>query len=332
METTSINLNVESSSIIPLLNATIWPTTLLETAANSELLQDITMYGILVWVLLGFVLNCLSLIIFMNSRGFSTSIGTHLKSMAVADNIQIVAVLFRSADDHWETKLNFPQFYTMNDVFCKLISYLLSVGQISTGVILASATIERFLAVAFPLKFKSWNLNLLSKILIGIYFIVSFGISIIPLMAREINANGESCVIPERYETLIKINVLVSISIFANGICGGSILLFSILIIVMLFIQRRKRIDLGNTSTSNSHKEFRITVMLMVVAGLFIILRLPKLTMLNVERRNSSFDKISWSNFTNLLVVINHSVNFIIYLIFLEAFRKACRNILCCND
>ena len=75
-----------------------------------ELLQDITMYGILISVLLGFVLNTLSLIVLITSKNFSSSIGTHLKSLAVADNIQIIAVLFRSVDCNWEKKLHFPCF------------------------------------------------------------------------------------------------------------------------------------------------------------------------------------------------------------------------------
>ena len=306
------------------------PTSLLATGANSELLQDITVYGILISVPLGFVLNSLSLILLIKSKDFSTSIGSHLKSLAVADNIQIIAILCCSLDNRWEHKLYIPQMYTMNIVYCKLTLYLLSVGLISTGVILASAIIERFFAVAFPLKFKSWNSNLLSKILIGIYFLVSFGISIFFLITEEFSTNGEKCMFSERYDDMMKIYLIVVSTIFANGICVGSLLLFSILIIVMLFIQRRKRVGLGNTSTSSSHKEFQITVMLVVVAGLFIILRLPKLIMLNVERH--SFNKISWSNFTNILYLINHSVNFIIYLIFLEPFRKACKIFLCCRD
>ena len=292
-----------------------------------ELLQDITMYGILISVLLGFVLNTLSLIVLITSKNFSSSIGTHLKSLAVADNIQIIAILFRSVDGNWEKKLHFPVFYTLNDAFCMLISYLLSVGRISTGVILASATVERFLAVAFPLKFKSWNLNLLSKIVIGIYFLIAFGISIIPLIAREIAPNGR-CVVKEKYDNLVQTNILLSHSIFANGICGGSILLFNTFIIASLFKYRKKRDDLSNTSSSHSQKEFQITIMLLVVACLFIILRLPKLIILNIARRSRSLEMISWSNFTNVLVAINHSINFVIYFIFLKPFRDACVNCL----
>ena len=208
-----------------------------------------------------------------------------------------------------------------------LISYLLSVSQISTGVILASATIERFLAVAFPLKFKSWNLNLLSKILIGIYFLIALGISIISLIACEIAPNG-GCVVKEKYDNLVQTNILLSHSIFANGICGGSILPFSTFIIASLFKYRKKRDDLSNTSSSHSQKEFQITIMLLVVSCLFIILRLPKLIILNIARRSSSLEMIPWSNFTNVLVAINHSINFFIYFIFLKPFRDACVNCL----
>ena len=98
----------------------------------------------------------------------------------MADSTLIVGFfcLSKSADDHWQNNLNFPQITHLNDVTCKMTTCTVSVGLLSTGLILASATIERFLIVAFPLKFRSFDYGIISKILIGIYYIFALIVSV----------------------------------------------------------------------------------------------------------------------------------------------------------
>ena len=126
---------------------------ILHRQQNYGILRDINMYGTLIWAPIGLILNTLSLVILIKCKNFSTSVGTYLKSLCVADNILIAGFFCLSFDAHWQNKLNFPQIPNLNDVTCKMTIYTVSVGLLCTGLILASATIEHFLVVAFPLKF-----------------------------------------------------------------------------------------------------------------------------------------------------------------------------------
>ena len=66
--------------------------------------------------------------------------------------------------------------------------------------------------------------------------------------------------------------------------------------------------------------------MLLAVTYLFITLRLPDVIMFQVSLGHMDPElKIkveSWLAFFMLLTIVNHSVNFFIYLIFLESFRN----------
>ena len=134
---------------------------------------------------------------------------------------------------------------------------------------------------------------------------------------------GGKCWVKEEYENMIVITDLVVHVILSNGLCCGVILISTIAIIICLFRQKRRRNELTNSS-SNSQKEFQITVMVVTVTSLFIILRLPGMIIVQVSLVGAEiFIKFeSWVKFSVLLTIINHSVNFFVYLIFLESFRK----------
>ena len=79
-----------------------------------------------------------------------------------------------------------------------------------------------------------------------------------------------------------------------------------------------------------SSKEFVITTMFFVVACLFLVTRLPMVTVFETTRyldytgdvgvKTWQLLKVSLST-AALLLVINHSTNFVIYMIFFKEFR-----------
>ena len=64
--------------------------------------------------------------------------------------------------------------------------------------------------------------------------------------------------------------------------------------------------------------------MLVTVTCLFIILRFPEMIFVQISLVHPEiYIKVaSWSKLVMLLTIVNHSVNFFVYLIFLESFRK----------
>ena len=160
---------------------------ILHRQQNDGILLYITMYGTLIWTPLGLILNTLSLVTLIKCKNFSISVGNYLKSLCVADNILIVGFCL-SINHHWQNTLSIPLIPNLNEVTCKITICTVSVGIFCIGLILASATIERFLVVAFPLKF--WSCNSGIKGLICSYFILSlavllFGLLVVKLLLTD---------------------------------------------------------------------------------------------------------------------------------------------------
>ena len=296
------------------------------------ILPDINMYGTLIWVPLGIILNTLSLITLIKCKNFTTSIGNYLKSLSVADNLLIIGLFCMSIDDHWKAELNVPAIGRLNDVACSLSVYTVQVGFLTSGLILASATIERFCTVAFPLKFHSSNFMSLNKIVISFVFTFALAISIIFAIGTEISPKNGQCRPKPSYKAILKVLFLITQTIISNGLCGAIILIFTIVIIILLFHQKKRRNELSNSGNSEQ-REFQITIMLITATSLFLVLRLPKIVSVLIFFVKPAMFVQSWSNFGTLLFIVNHSINFFIYFTFLQSFRKTFlqmfRNLFC---
>ena len=121
-------------------------------------------------------------------------------------------------------------------------------------------------------------------------------------------------------------------TVLGNGICASVILIFTILIAIFLFTYKRNRTALSQHSNAvQSQKEFRISLMLFIVACLFIVTRFPGIIIFEIRQYYLSKNTFQNKMFSDIaivypisefLTVINHSINFVIYIVFLRKFRE----------
>ena len=315
---TVLGQNVSEETTTELVNSST-------KSMNDNVFYRIHMYGLIVLIPLGIIFNSISVIVFQKSQVFSTSIGNYLKCISISDTIILVGILLINTSKSWEQKLNFPNIISMNNASCVISTYIALVAHFSGTLILSSATIERFLAIAFPLKYRSWNTIRTSKIMLSVFFMYSLMAAAPTFFVLEISEKGECDIIQENMKTT-ELLYTIFVLIIANGICGGVILIFTIIIIVLLFHQSRKRNVLSNNDiSSKSKRDIRISVMLVTIALFFMLFRYPKVIARKFTMANSGdpFLVQSLDKLTTVFVVVNHSVNFIIYMVFLESFRKS---------
>ncbi len=213
-----------------------------------------------------------------------------------------------------------------------------------SGLLLASATTERFLCVAFPLRVKSWNLLFVTKFLMCLYAAVSvilgsihaYSLQHVPVIGRD----RSSCQANPYHLNLRKFTANVTFTFIANGICPCLIFVFTILIAIYLFKYKAQRRVLTHNSSMVESKEFTITLMLFIIACTDLVSRLFQMAVWHVRnyyqtRRwltNETYinGTIIWP-ITNVLIVIKHSLNFFIYMVFFEKFRQTFKRYFACG-
>ena len=175
----------------------------------------------------------------------------------------------------------------------------------------------------------------ISKVLILVYVIVSSCLTSIRADTVDI-VDYSGVQICSVKTSDLKINHAfntVIYTVLGNGICASVILIFTIHIACFLFSYKRNRSELSeNSKAVQSQKEFRISLMLFIVACLFIVTRCPGISMFEIRQYYLSKDKFQNNEvfsdiavaypISEFLTVINHSVNFVIYIVFLRKFRE----------
>ena len=157
------------------------------------------------------------------------------------------------------------------------VGYLINAGFLFSGVLLTSATVERYISVRFPLKVKSWNLHIKTKILLVVYFIAAFGLGSYTFLCYDIISLDIDTCLP-KFDHFCYATEIIVVTVFSNGICTLLMFIFTILTSIELFKLKRKITKMGKEYT----KEFGITVMLVTVATLFLILPIPETILLQL--------------------------------------------------
>ena len=206
-------------------------------------------------------------------------------------------------------------------------------------LLLTSATIERYISVTFPLKVKSWNLHNKTKILLVGHCMATFGLSSYSFLCYNIiPLDIKRCLPALKNDQFCYVSEIIINSVVSNKGCTLMIFIFTILTSIKLLKMKRRRSEEGREST----KEFNITVMLVTVATLFLILRTPEIILFQtvnyfIKKQpdwscvrqccNSISILYNICNSKSLhqfsrLYDINHSINFLVYMIFFRQFRN----------
>ena len=300
---------------------------------TSLLSQKIELYGFLGIMPFGIILNTATFVVFYIMKSHRTSTGLHLMATAAVDNCLLVGLYF-SGPGQRSDHINIPNIAGMNIILCRFFHFLMGFGFVQSAILLASVTIERYVSIAYPLKVKSWNLLRVSKVLILGYLIISIVWCVAYVHVVEISHYKDVSFCTQR-PGLMNLLVTVISSVVTNLLCSSLILSFTVLMACSLFKIRNKRNNLiqNNRSFAERRNEYKITFMVFMVAVLFILFRFPSIVVTQwipfyptpIDENDQTYiDLLLSASICNILVVINHSVNFVIYITFMRSFRATC--------
>ena len=224
----------------------------------------------------GIILNLLSFVIFCKIKSYNSATGTHLMCIAIADNCVIIGTFLEQSLIYTQFS-KIPDLPSMNIFLCKGNAVFHSGSILWSGLLLVSATVERFLCVAFPLKVQNWNMLKISRILNIIYFLVSFAVNGPVTYGHHFSSEQNFTFYQKK---LYDVTSFVSgLDLIVNSVVAGVIipiiiLIFTTSIAILLFRAKARRNTLSKKMTSNENREFKITFMLFIVAILFLITRI----------------------------------------------------------
>ena len=293
-----------------------------------------------VMVTCGVLGNAVSIYV-LRHRTMRTSINNYLTAIAIADLLYLIFA-FSLTLHHMDADLEYDVYYT---AYQYLIGVPFTNLWSNIGVwLIVAFTVERYIAVCQPLRER--RSSSATKYVVLTIVLVNALVAIPSFFEYQLDSSGEFGI----SETKLKHN-----KVYSAGYIWLCQILFTIVPMATLFIMNcliwkelrnanmvRRQLSATTSmqplkrspSLENSKKT---TVMLCVIVIVFMICHLPQaclhlyyiiMTSLDLADQYTVMKIIIVSNMFNLLVMINASVNFIIYSVLSVKFRFVFRKIL----
>lgn len=230
--------------------------------------------------------------------------------------------------------------------WCKIIYFLTNLNYIYSNWIVVSWTIERCIAVVFPLKLNIWCNVKRIKFFLFILFVVCilFSIPYITEMNSEVKLSGRrACTWSQFYHayyTFVETIWYMYLPIFVVMV-GNGIIIYKL---NTLAVNRTSILSSTGNSARRTKEQHNTTRLLITVACIFLVLHIPQLIMKLFQAFNPDHIATLESNMQDfltfyLLIEISYqttdfqnSINFFLYCVFGSKVRKVLLHAICCRE
>ncbi|XP_034094532.1 somatostatin receptor type 2 [Gymnodraco acuticeps] len=275
----------------------------------------------LVVCILGLAGNSLVVIAILKLDKLSSSTTVYIFNLALADGLFMVGLPFIASQ-------NFQNKWMFGDIACKVVMVLDGLNQFTSIFCLTAMSIDRYMALADPLKFARWRTPRWAKIVSAFLWLFSL-LTILP-MALHFSSDRGLC-IPDLDSDAWWLGVL------SYTFVMGFALPFTVMTAsyaALLLTMRSQWIRMTTTTTPNfeTHRvESQVTKMVVAVVVVFGICWLPFYT-LNFYALYQTGLYLTFARAFELIVLLSYSwscANPILYACFSETFRRYFRTLLC---
>ena len=289
----------------------------------------------------GIVGNVLSIIV-LSHRQMRNSTSYYLISLAIYDMLVLLFMsLFLAIPTIYLEKDILEGYYFAYPYMHPFVYPIALIAQTGTVYTILAFTVERYIAVCRPLHAANTCTMARTKRVILIIFISSITYNIprfFEYQTKQIWSDDYNRTIATiEFTEIGKNKVFQEVYFIYTYLIVMFLLPFSLLTVLNILLIRAVNHAKAtrHAITSSSSKETNLTVMLIVVINVFLACQLPALvdnmmvTIFGLEKLNCSVDWVRFTTISNLLVVVNSAVNFILYCTVGKRFRKVFIKIFC---
>ena len=299
-------------------------------------------YGYPVLILLGTVGNVLSLVVMTRRTMIGSSTCFYMAVLSVADTILLYFGCLRT----WFSYLTGYDAIILSPAACKIFSFLTYFSYDFAAWVLVAMTIERFIAIHFPFKKARYTTVSRAKKVVAFLTVMFAGINVHFFFTITVTSKGYCNPLPEYRYFNDKVFPWIDATLY-SFLPFVLLLLFNIIIIYDNRKASFRQVGLQATtgqrlSLAQIRFNRRLTAMLLSVSLAFLVTTAPKAVIIIIEPYTfvffdgPSIDFQTIAKYTLTKAVMNfltfgtHAINFLLYCISGQRFRRELRRI-CVN-
>lgn len=275
----------------------------------------------LVVCVMGLAGNSLVIVAILKLDKMSSSTTVYIFNLALADGLFMVGLPFLASQ-------NFQSYWMFGNVACKVVMVLDGINQFTSVFCLTVMSIDRYMALADPLRFARWRTPRCAKIISAFLWLFSL-LTILP-MALHFSADQGQCV-PQFVSNTWWLSVL------SYTFVMGFALPFTVMTAsytALLLTLRCQRLRASTPNREGHQLERQVTKMVVAVVVVFAVCWLPFYTF-NFCSLSQSGMVLPFARAFELVVLLSYSwscANPILYACLSDTFRRYFCTLLCCTE
>lgn len=307
---------------------------LLEKMEIYRVSKSILIYVLPVIIIVGTIGNILSFIIWMKRRLRRTSTFFYLAMLAVSDTVFLIISGLKT----WVRIWSYVELLHVSIISCKVITFIVHSSLHISAWLIVAVTIERFLAVWFPLRANGMcsfrRVKIVTMSIVVVFLLLnSHFFWTAELVSTD---NPES---PDQLEcTTNTTKVCVYFpwfNIIIFSVIPSVLVLILNLLIIFCLLKHRETLKCAMTKNDQHMQSIhrRLAVILLTISFVWIFTTVPTTLTFIIKRTDKDMESraqaILLRVLSYILLYINHAINFFLYCMTGRLFRLELKRLFC---
>ncbi|XP_039979419.1 somatostatin receptor type 5-like [Xiphias gladius] len=271
--------------------------------------------------IVGFLGNTLVIYVVIRYAKMKTVTNMYILNLALADELYILGIPFlgtNSALSYWP----------YGDFFCKVCMTADTMSQFSSTFCLTVMSIDRYLAVVYPIRSAKWRKPQVAKVFNGMVWVVSFLIVLPVTIYSHVQEEFNTCNIswPEPRDLWSIVFIL------CTSILGFFVPLFVISLCYLLIVIKVRSAGVRAGLTKRRKSERKVTRMVVIIVLVFVLCWLPFfitniVNLIYIIPESETSATVYF--FLVILTYVNSCANPILYGFLSDNFKQSFQKVLC---